>query len=97
VYTKAHSASSGAGGISTYNEGCHDDVNKIVWASIYWGCDGSEDLCDVDELVKMNLLEYGRVHFGSDLEEAVVEGIYSLEQNWIGPLAANPSVRVWCE
>jgi hypothetical protein len=83
------------GGISTYNEGCHDDVNKIVWAAIYWGCDGgSEDACDVDELVKANLMEYARVHFGSDLEEAVVEGIYSLERDWIGPLATNPSVSM---
>jgi hypothetical protein len=26
-------------GVSAYNEGCHDDVNKHVWLSVFWGCD----------------------------------------------------------
>ena len=62
-------------GIGTYNEGCHDDVNKVVWASVFWGCDDDGDAtCETDTLVRKWLQEYSRFHFGSHLEAAVTEG-----------------------
>jgi hypothetical protein len=30
-------------GFSSYSEGCHDDVNKVVWSAVAWGPDAGED------------------------------------------------------
>ena len=90
-------------GIGTYNEGCHDDVNKHVWLSIFWGCDvsatGVSDGCSTKAqgeaatgqkaLLDLTLHDYARVHFGSLLADSVAAGIYALEQNWVGVAAAN--------
>ena len=82
-------------GIGTYNEGHHDDVNKHVWAAVMWGCDGdgAEADCDHAALVRRWLASYCNLHFGSALAPLVLEGIYQLEQNWVGALlgGASPS------
>ena len=93
-------------GIGTYNEGCHDDVNKHVWLSIFWGCDvsatGGSDGCSTKAqgeaatgqkaLLDLTLHDYARVHFGSLLADSVAAGIYALEQNWVGAIHQNPVV-----
>jgi|EP01047_Picozoa_sp_COSAG01_P038460 hypothetical protein len=61
-------------GVSTYNEGCHDDINKHVWLAVFWGCDevagSSAGNCDHVPLVRQWLEHYARLHFGSALQEA---------------------------
>jgi hypothetical protein len=50
----------GTAGIGTYNEGHHDDVNKHVWLSVAWGCDGGASGptdCPSDALVWQRLGE----------------------------------------
>ena len=93
-------------GIGTYNEGCHDDVNKHVWLSIFWGCDvsatGVSDGCSTKAqgeaaegqkaLLDSTLRDYARVHFGSLLADRVAAGIYELERNWVGAVHLNPVV-----
>jgi hypothetical protein len=29
-------------GVGSYDEGCHDDVNKHVWLATFWGCDDTD-------------------------------------------------------
>ena len=86
----------GDAGMGTYNEGCHDDVNKHVWAAVMWGCDDAgarSAACDTPGLVRRWLSDYARVHFGAALQELFVEGIYGLESNWVGPILTNPSIN----
>ena len=85
-------------GMSSYNEGTHDDVNKHVWLAAFWGCDdGSVDGggagCDKDQLLDRTLHDYARLYFGAHLEDAIVAGIRGLEQDWIGRLVDNPTVN----
>lgn len=71
-------------GFITYSDGMHDDVNKTVWSLLGW---------DVDYDVREGLIEYCRFYFGNDVAERAADGIYSLEQNWAGPLALNGGVE----
>jgi hypothetical protein len=71
-------------GFVTYSDGCHDDVNKIIWCQRGW--DPNKNIRDI-------LVEYSRFFFGSELEIDGAEGILALEQNWIGPLENNGSVE----
>jgi hypothetical protein len=92
-------------GVGMYNEGCHDDINKIVWATVAWGCDEASPAeageagaagaaeCDSDTLVRSTLRDYTRVHFGAALQDLVLEGIYGLERDWVGELVGNPAVN----
>jgi Glycosyl hydrolase family 20, domain 2 len=67
-------------GFITYSEGCHDDVNKIVWSALGW-----DEQADVRQVLR----EYGRYFIGPAFEEAFADGLLGLEQNWIGPALAN--------
>eukprot|EP00041_Stephanoeca_diplocostata_P026366 m.709808 g.709808 ORF g.709808 m.709808 type:complete len:508 (-) comp22947_c0_seq1:982-2505(-) len=80
-------------GVGSYNEGAHDDVNKHVWAAVFWGCDDGDTNCTMQNVVHQWLTEYSRLHFGSDLQDTMTAGIYGLEQNWIGPILENPSIN----
>ena len=80
-------------GMSAYNEGTHDDVNKHVWLAAFWGCDDDTADCDKDQLLDRTLHDYARLHFGTHLEDAIVAGIRGLEQDWIGRLVDNPAVN----
>lgn len=71
-------------GFVSYSDGCHDDVNKIIWSMRGWDPDR-----DVHEILR----DYGRFFFGPALEDPVADGIAALEQNWRGPLAGNGSVE----
>ena len=75
-----------ADGAVTYNEGCQDDVNKHVWLAVMWGADGGGDnlpVAESDAVVRRWLFEYCKLHFGPSLAALTMEGIYSLERNWI--------------
>ena len=71
-------------GFVTYSDGCHDDVNKIIWGQRGWNPEKS---------IRDILVEYGRFFFGPELEFDAAEGILSLEKNWVGPLEENGSVE----
>lgn len=71
-------------GFVSYSDGCHDDVNKIVW---------SMHALDPSMPIHQILKEYGRFFMGPQLDEAVANGVEALEQNWYGPLAQNGGVE----
>lgn len=70
-------------GFISYSEGCHDDVNKIVWSALGW---------DDQQPVIAILREYARYFIGPEFEDGFANGLLALEQNWQGPLIANSSV-----
>lgn len=71
-------------GFVSYSDGCHDDVNKIIWNMRGWNPNE-----DVNEI----LVEYCRFFFGSRLEKTAADGIAALERNWYGALAENGGVE----
>lgn len=68
----------------TYSEGCNDDLNKFVWSALGWNPKG-----DVREAVR----QYARYFVGPAYTETLTDGIFSLEENWRGPLAGNVGVE----
>ncbi len=73
-----------ADGFVTYSDGVGDDVNKVVWTALGWEPD--RDLDDI-------LLDYARFFFGWDIGEKVREGLYALEDAFVGPLAENANIE----
>ncbi len=71
-------------GFVSYSDGCHDDVNKIIWSQRGW---------DPEKQVRDILAEYCHFFFGSRDDQAMADGILALEKNWLGPLKANGSVE----
>ncbi|MDN5210843.1 alpha-glucuronidase family glycosyl hydrolase [Fulvivirgaceae bacterium BMA12] len=67
-------------GFITYSEGCHDDVNKIIWSRLGWNSDVG---------VMEVLLEYSRYFIGVEYEHDFAQLILSLEKNWQGPAITN--------
>ena len=67
-------------GFISYSDGIHDDVNKIVWSQLAW--DSKSD-------VKNTIVEYCRFFFGPNVAQDAAEGIFALEQNWVGPITGN--------
>lgn len=70
-------------GFLSYSDGVHDDVNKVVWSQMAW--DSKSD-------VKNIMIEYSRFFFGNNVAEKAADGIFDLEQNWVGPLYGNQIV-----
>ncbi len=84
-YAKIHSDyAQFTDGFVAYSDGCHDDVNKIVWSQRGWN--PNKNLRDI-------LIEYSRFFFGPALEVSAAEGIFALEKNWFGPLRDNGNVE----
>jgi hypothetical protein len=84
-YTYVHRKTApGTVGFISYSDGCHDDVNKIIW-----------NLLSVDPMAdpRETLIEYARFFFGPDVAEAAADGIMGFEKNWEGPLTTNPGVE----
>lgn len=71
-------------GFVSYSDGCHDDINKIVWSMRGW-----DPQKDVNEILR----EYSRFFFGSTVEARAADGITALERNWAGALAENGGVE----
>lgn len=70
-------------GFLTYSEGCHDDVNKVVWSALGW-----DEKADVREILK----QYGRYFISPALGDRFAEGQYALERNWLGPILDNDGI-----
>lgn len=71
-------------GFITYSDGSHDDVNKVVWSQLGW--DPTQDVIEI-------IREYCRFFFGTKVAEKSAEGILALEQNWVGPILSNGSIK----
>jgi hypothetical protein len=72
-------------GFVTYSEGVTDDVNKIVWTQLGWFASTPVDAI---------LGDYARwfLHREGAQNELAVRAILGLEEDWVGPLAANPQI-----
>jgi hypothetical protein len=70
-------------GFITYSEGCHDDVNKVVWSALGW-----DDKADVKEVLR----QYGRYFVSPALGDRFADGLFALEKNWAGPVLANAGI-----
>jgi hypothetical protein len=77
-YARPHTA-----GFLTYSEGCHDDVNKVVWSALGW-----DDKADVRETLR----QYGRYFVSPALGDRFADGLYALERNWDGPVMDNAGI-----
>jgi len=77
-------------GFVSYSDGCHDDVNKVIWSQRGW---------NLDKSIIAILQEYSKFFFGIELEKIAAEGILALEKNWDGPIVTNgsiaPSLALW--
>ncbi len=77
-------------GFLTYSDGTHDDVNKVLWSQLGWNSEND---------VRKIIVEYCRFFFGTNVAEEAADGIFALEQNWIGPLLGNKvigkTLRSW--
>ncbi|GAB3936712.1 hypothetical protein [Larkinella terrae] len=71
-------------GFVSYSDGCHDDINKIVWSQRAW-----DPTKDVNEILN----DYSRFFFGWLVANEAADGISALENNWQGPLAQNGGVE----
>jgi hypothetical protein len=70
-------------GFITYSEGCHDDVNKVVWSALGW-----DDKADLKEVLR----QYGRYFISPALGDRFAEGLLALEKNWVGPVRENTGI-----
>jgi hypothetical protein len=75
-------------GFLSYSEGCHDDVNKMVWNALAW---------DPDTPVLEILRQYSRYFLGVPYTDTFAQGLLALERNWRGPLATNEAVYTTLE
>ena len=71
-------------GFISYSDGCHDDVNKVIFSQRGW---------DPTKSVRDIMIEYSRFFFNTNVEMKAAEGILALEKNWDGPLKDNGSVE----
>ncbi len=71
-------------GFVTYSDGCHDDVNKVVWSMRGW---------NINTPVREIIQDYSRFFFGPQLTEKAADGIFALEQNWKGPIVENGGIE----
>lgn len=72
-------------GFITYSDGAHDDVNKIIWSMCGW---------NIDEEPMAIMQDYCRYFFGPELATKVSNGIFALEQNWVGPIRKNGGIEI---
>jgi len=83
-YTKIHNKDAVyTDGFLSYSDGSHDDVNKVLWSQLGW--DSKSDIRKI-------IVDYCRFYFGSKVAEASADGIFALEQNWVGPAKDNKGI-----
>ena len=70
-------------GFLSYSDGINDDVNKVVWSQMGWNTEND---------VRNVIVEYCRFFFGTEVAEKAADGIFALEQNWVGPVAGNETI-----
>jgi hypothetical protein len=84
-YSKIHATYAAfTDGFVSYSDGCHDDVNKVVWSMRGW---------DMDKEVRDIMIEYCRYFFSPEVAKRAADGIFGLEQNWAGPIIANGGIE----
>lgn len=71
-------------GFVSYSDGCHDDINKVLWSMKGWN--PSADVAEI-------LTEYTHFFFGQGPSVAAADGVAALENNWRGPLIQNGGVE----
>jgi len=71
-------------GFISYSDGCHDDLDKVVWSQMAW---------DTKQDVRKVVNEYSNFFFSSKVANEAAEGIMDLEQNWVGPTAENTTIE----
>ncbi len=71
-------------GFVSYSDGCHDDVNKIIWSQRGW---------DINKNVLDILKEYTKFFFLPEVEQEAAEGVLGLERNWDGSIIDNGSIE----
>jgi len=71
-------------GFITYSDGSHDDVNKVLWSQLGWN--PKKNPRDI-------VTEYCRFFFGPEVADASAEGIFDLEQNWVGSISGNETIE----
>jgi len=75
-------------GFVTYSEGCHDDVNRMVWSALGW-----DERADIGEVLR----QYARYFIDPAFEERFSEGLLALEKNWTGPVLENATIDTTLE
>lgn len=70
-------------GFINYSEGCHDDVNKVIWSALGWN-----EEADVKEVLR----QYGRYFIGPALGDLFADGLLALEKNWEGAVLDNAGI-----
>jgi hypothetical protein len=78
-----HHARPHTNGFITYSEGCHDDVNKMVWSALGW-----DERADVHDILR----QYARYFIGPQFEDRFADGLLGLEKNWVGPVLENAGI-----
>ena len=78
-----HDTSPFTDGFISYSDGCHDDVNKVLWSSLAW--DSNEDVNTI-------LTDYCRLFFGPSIADTAAAGIFAFERDGEGALATNGGV-----
>ncbi|MBI4558322.1 MAG: hypothetical protein HY706_12140 [Candidatus Hydrogenedentes bacterium] len=71
-------------GFGTYSDGINDDVNKMLWSALGW---------DSKAGVESILRDFGRYFVGEDEGQAVADGLFALEKNWVGPVRDNQGIE----
>ena len=77
-----------ANGFVAYSDGCHDDLNKMIWSALGWDPSG-----DVQAIVK----DYAKVFFGELYADDAAAGLWMLEENWRGSSAENAGIDATLE
>lgn len=72
-----------ADGFVAYSDGCHDDLNKMIWSALAWN-----PAADVQGIVRT----YAKVFFGEAYADDVAAGLWMLEQNWQGLASENAGI-----
>ncbi len=71
-------------GFVSYSDGCHDDVNKVIWSQRGW---------DTKKSIRKILQEYTKFFFAPEVQDQAADGILGLEQNWKGPIIDNGGIK----
>jgi hypothetical protein len=69
----------------SYSEGINDDVNKFIWNDQDW---------NPQTLAVETLRDFAGWFISCELADGVAQGLLALEDNWVGPLAANEGVEL---
>ena len=75
-------------GFVSYSDGCHDDVNKVIWSMKSW-----DNELEPNEILN----DYCRYFFGANLAKKGADGINALENDWVGPIKSNGGIETTFE